>query len=405
MNILESLNKGFERKYPIGETKQKKSAQSLTEAFSEELPNWVLKHIIGYDGKNLNRLGDKMSKKGVNWSTAHFEEVDPATLTQEDFKSENPLLVLDVAVPWRNGEGTSRTIYIPAMEEGDYITNPSNGRFSSIGRAAKADVIKWTNRAGWIHLDDKLPQLRSDRVKSRKGSLERGRGQYPYEVTTYNPTTRESESTGEIQWFVAKGQDKSGYALGNLEVLARKLSVLTVDNYQQILSGVEKALEGLKSEVLSLLDNPQLRATIFTNRSAIGKVERLADRVTTQVRELKEIRSYLESRAKGDPEDFQKSLNYYSADSYYSVAEIRKGIREIKADVKELNDLLAKSEVNESLKEGLIDETFVVDCEDGTDGLISTLKQIVKKYGHMELAEGFRFMILNDDKGRRLHIQ
>ena len=69
--------------------------------------------------------------------------------------------------------------YIPGYEDGSYVYLPRDGKFHYISKMAKKDIINAIIDGGVLTCDSQaLSKKRQDRADAKKGSINRGSGQY-----------------------------------------------------------------------------------------------------------------------------------------------------------------------------------------------------------------------------------
>lgn len=404
MNLYESMNKGFLKAYGINEDLD---SINLNEDFSDQLPDWAQNAIKG--GRWNSELKKRLIKQNIDLANAEVEVVDPSTLTLKGVKTgideQGNVLMLKMAVD--NGRGyVDNFVYIPGIYNDDYpFTNPRLNKWQSVKLSPAKDIISWVDKAILIKPSSTISQTRADRKKARANSIDRGKGQYSNE---YN---------GEVKWYQSSREDKSGYSIPDITKLYSKLTNLTPDNYEERLNYIDKKLAEVKSAVTSLLNNPNIISNLFSpkfgtwNNGVLRELSDIEEEVIKASKEIKDLKNSIDrmiAKGKTSAEDFE-----WLNDEFWSLRKIRAHLKDVNDDIKKILSQVAPVEevevketeiVEESLSEDY-DNSYLIGAEDGTDQLIKSIQHIVRKYGDMELTGDIELAIVEDEHGRRLHIQ
>lgn len=349
------------RNTPSDKYKAKYNESILKEKFSRNIPDWVIKHI----NTRYNPIKDKLSRN-IDLNNAEWEPIDKNNITTKDISNDDPDKIRIFRLDFAHDNKFIYT-YIPGYEDGGYAYLPRDGKYHYISKMAKKDIINAIVDGGVLTCDSEaLSKKRQDRADAKKGSINRGSGQYQGYDYAKDPNGYTDFSTKiyNNKWYNSRGQDKSGYEqVDYLKTLARKLTKMDKDNYKIIMNKMKTSIDEAKDLFIQLLKtSPEKLAYGTTNRDRWDSSwMRVAYDTNSTLKDL--IKQYEDidktikrSEEKGNIEDTISYLN----DGYYNLGEIRKNLGNLSMNLKSMIDELSK--VDESLtekKEKKINSDFI----------------------------------------------
>ena len=334
---------------------------TLTEKFSKNIPDWVIQHI----DKRYNPIKDKLSRN-IDLNNAEWEPIDKNNITTKDISNDDPDKIRIFRLDFAHDNKFIYT-YIPGYEDGSYVYLPRDGKYHYISKMAKKDIVNAIIDGGVLTCDSQsLSKKRQDRADAKKGSINRGIGQFQrYDYAKNQDGTSDfSTKIYNNKWYNSRGQDKSGYEqVDYLKTLARKLTKMDKDNYKIIMNKMKTSIDEAKDLFIQLLKtSPEKLAYGTTNRDRWDSSwMRVAYDTNSTLKDL--IKEYEDidktikrSEEKGNIEDTISYLN----DGYYNLGEIRKNLGTLSTNLKSMIDELSR--VDESFRNKM-DENLNTDID------------------------------------------
>ena len=342
--------------------KESENLQSpLAEKFSRNIPDWVIQHI----DKRYSPIKDKLSRT-IDLNTAEWEPIDKNNITTKDISNDDPDKIRIFRLDFAHDNKFIYT-YIPGYEDGSYVYLPRDGKYHYISKMAKKDIVNAIIDGGVLTCDSQsLSKKRQDRADAKKGSINRGIGQFQrYDYAKNQDGTSDfSTKIYNNKWYNSRGQDKSGYEqVDYLKTLARKLTKMDKDNYKIIMNKMKTSIDEAKDLFIQLLKtSPEKLAYGTTNRDRWDSSwMRVAYDTNSTLKDL--IKEYEDidktikrSEEKGNIEDTISYLN----DGYYNLGEIRKNLGTLSTNLKSMIDELSR--VDESFRNKM-DENLNTDID------------------------------------------
>lgn len=342
--------------------KESENLQSpLAEKFSRNIPDWVIQHI----DKRYSPIKDKLSRT-IDLNTAEWEPIDKNNITTKDISNDDPDKIRIFRLDFAHDNKFIYT-YIPGYEDGSYVYLPRDGKYHYISKMAKKDIVNAIIDGGVLTCDSQaLSKKRQDRADAKKGSINRGIGQFQrYDYAKNQDGTSDfSTKIYNNKWYNSRGQDKSGYEqVDYLKTLARKLTKMDKDNYKIIMNKMKTSIDEAKDLFIQLLKtSPEKLAYGTTNRDRWDSSwMRVAYDTNSTLKDL--IKEYEDidktikrSEEKGNIEDTISYLN----DGYYNLGEIRKNLGNLSMNLKSMIDELSR--VDESFRNKM-DENLNTDID------------------------------------------
>lgn len=214
--LTESISKGLDKLIEDSNVSKKKP---IKEAFDPSIPSWLANEL----SRRYNRIN--LLPKDIDLAHAKY------------IPSEFPQTARDVSALKKAGKLpimllNNRDIYIPGVNDDDSPWHLTGDASAYNYKAYKYIPFKWladqVTAFGYIDLQDPentTTEVKKLRADARKGSVERGKGQYFYK---YDPNDKG-------RWFRTKGQDKSGYELPDPDKYKKMLDNLDLSNYYTVL--------------------------------------------------------------------------------------------------------------------------------------------------------------------------
>lgn len=325
----------------------------LTEDFSSSLPQWlvrVLKQRSVYV-KLLNR----------GWDLAHLkfvvipESEVPASGFHPIFKDDTKQLVYLLRDEKHN------IVYMPGLvgeDEPIFIDKSDLTKDTRVKYLSKKQLLEYTVLLGYIELDDpenKMTDIRTTRSERKKGSIDRGKGQYKKEVARYNTLDNGSKDYDnpiqDYEWIMSRGQDKSGYSL-NPTKYKDMLDAADLHTYSRQFERYTAKLEKLRSMIIDYIQTMSVTQGVSSWGDNIGDVVRKFEDAIYEYQELsKEIEDIANHPTLTDEEKNQHISHAFDGTrSYNAISSLRRKLEEAHAL---LTKLIQKRTNNTSIAEKL----------------------------------------------------
>lgn len=330
----------------------------IVEAFSSNIPDWLKKEL---EGKN-NSLKKMFANRGVDLSNMKYiPSIPPATSNAIAKIPDNYLqvwLVRDGFNPYSKQERPFK-VYIPGYTNPEVHWEDASNRswkdYNNVDKYPKKKLLTNTVEFGYIDLNDTTntsQPIKNKRREAKKGSIERGVGQYKYVKDIYGE--KENEYGGyrtdydniigsEITYLDTKGQDKSGYLL-HPDKYKKMLDDVNLDTYGKRLQAyynriklARDSIRELDNMVVNIEDALKYKSgwnsNLFELISELYK--QLSNCIYTYNRLAKECESSIkkyDSREKID-EAIKWSFDYHGHSLRQEIESIEKEIKKRREDV------------------------------------------------------------------------
>lgn len=246
----------------------KECKESLTEKFSEGIPEWFLKYINKkdnfYDG-----LKDKLLRKGIDLNKVTIVEDElPTGAWDPKYKDPNKFPVFEFSL---TGKDYDNQLYIKGINDNDYTydENYHNIYFKNI---PVKTLINKAKHYGYIDKTDSNTSnqdLRAQRYNAKKGVVDRTKtAQYKKYDTEWVDSYYDdkgryvpgySKKLDTYKWvdLADKGYDKSGYQ-SQIGRLKKKLYSASLEDYSERLEKMGNQLNQVQEEVKKLFSEVKL---------------------------------------------------------------------------------------------------------------------------------------------------
>lgn len=288
------MNRSFDRRY--GEVDDEESYNDregiLTEAYNN-LPTWFTNFLDNHvDGKSVKKV---LNNRGIDLANAtYIKGAMPRSNRDPVLKDPHRLAI------FRLEDGHGPKVYIMGVNN-PYLNVPGDSywNYKYAKELPMKTILELATEYGYIDTQDARNSnraIRGERAMLRRADVagpQRGKGQYPVEVTTY-----ETDEYGrrnydkplgtEIQWVMTKGQDKSGYPL-DPDKYKRMLDSVGLDTYGARLEAYYKKIEALRNRIIACMnkfsveDSTKFRSSGFFSRNMYGDI---ADATSTLARAI-----------------------------------------------------------------------------------------------------------------------
>lgn len=229
---------------------------------------------------------------------------------------------------------------------------------------AKKDLLSLIVDAGIITSDkEAFQKLRKDRADAKKGSIERGEGQYQgYDYgTDENGLADYNKRVPNGKWYTTRNQDKSGYEQVNyIRQLAKKLVTMDESNYKFMMDKMNKSVEAAKELYRDILRNVNLTSKAFGeykadfwNPNLMRYLSDIMGNLNDIIREYDSIdRSIKKAEERGDLAD---TLDYLNS-GYHNLTSVRQNLSELTGKMQKVIEFLDKAEENTNVEESLTEK-------------------------------------------------
>lgn len=350
--------------------------ESLTEAFSESIPEWV-KGAIDVDRKNRkwnnerNNLG--LKERGVDLANAEFVEVSPEDVKLADFRDTDTgkIFAFEFKIPWStNPEYAHTVVSIPVIDKLDISQyNPITKTYTKMASWSKKQLMSYINKAGYF-----VAPLKSDIDKTEVQQKRTERTKVQNELRDLG-LVRNAQKRSRL--------DKSGYVIPSQAELMAKLAPLTRENWRSQIERFEKFIAEAKTYLKGALELAKIEDVAWSNKFDLDRYIGNCRSVVTEIKRVeeavKELKEWL-TATEGN-ENFENTLERANSGYGWRGAEyirdlmhqLRDDFRELDASVQEARSI-SNNTIEESLQE---DSSMTVDIsdEDEVDKGIEFLKK------------------------------
>ena len=270
--------------------------ESLYEDFSPSLPKWLVSYL-----DHNEKVKTRLSNKGLDLANMQFVKIPRAEMPTNGF---HPLMKDEAKqlVYLLRDEANRNIVYIPGINDSSIsiAATPSDKyKYTDINKVSSKTLLQYTVLMGYIDklVDSNLnSDKRKDRHITRKGSIERGIGQYASQEKVYperedGSRDYDAAPTSITHWFTSKGQDKSGYILNPTKYkdMLDKADMHTYSiQYERYTKKLMKLRDAIVAELQELrLDktiggvwgNPKLQYAVRYLEDAISSYEGLQEEI------------------------------------------------------------------------------------------------------------------------------
>lgn len=351
----------------------------LTEAMSETIPSWLARKI-----KTDKSLKVKLNNRGYDLANLKFVTVPRNEIPTNGF---HPLLKdPDKQLVYLLNDNRSNYVYLPTINDDDFgisLDRSDPAKLTPVKYLSKKQLLDNTVIMGYIEKSDpsnKTDELKAQRKDSKKGFIQRGKGQYQRQIKSYvdlpDGRTDWENPVYDYQWIMSKGQDKSGYPL-NPTKYKDMLDSADMKTYGRQFERYTKKLEDLRSAIIDYVQKMSVTSGKGGWGSSITDVVRKFEEAIHDYKQLQEeIDSILKNTHLTDEEKndwIQKTFD--GTRSYNSISSLRRKLED------------AWKVLSEVKKE---DEQKVVE-ESLTTANFSEFKQIADEVGLTTAADLERF--------------
>lgn len=219
----------------------------LKEAFNSNFPEWIMKGLkSNFKGRDTD-LKRSLVQKHIDLANATFIETLPPQSNRDPvLKDTTRLAVFHI----RDDRGDTY-IYTPDGACNPYVRVGTDGaiEYKYIDQLSWKWILDHTMDYGYFDMsnsDTTASALRTKRMGAKRGSVDRGLGQY--KRTGYD---------GETYWVTAKGEDKSGYKL-DPQKYTRMLDNVNLNNYSARLESHYAKIEEVRAGIIEALQSADL---------------------------------------------------------------------------------------------------------------------------------------------------
>lgn len=251
----------------------------LNEAYSPELPRWLL-NGIGLLGRSSKNRARGLVTLGIDPAHSAFITAPVPTSGRDAFfKDPNKIPVYRLLNKYGN-----EYVYIPGVNGDDMIGY--NGDMWYLKDLSRKALLSMTTEFGYIVPDNSAKELRSQRSKNRPDNR-RNNAQYQRDIygKDENGYTDYQNPIGK-EWVTQPGYDKSGYKL-DPEKYVRKLNEIGLDNYADKLEKYYNMIVDAQKSVADALLNYDVKADLDDYYSTpLGKRARYLEDAITDYKSL-----------------------------------------------------------------------------------------------------------------------